>query len=351
MSFGLGRRVGLLIDVLDFPTGKGTQRGLVDAIQALDDRKLLNFDDTQLSKTLRGAGNTDRFEGCSDRLSLIRAVVKYLDGRACEVSSTFWADHCTSPEELILSLQKSRADFFEDLARLSHLRPSNSSSNKPTSAEVEPEFLPSLERIGREDAEKLYQQLGGYCFFYRLGAEREFTEDERAVPVLRRIPVKISDIGKTYLLYRDKYTQYDVTPGGNDYATGRVYFMREHITVLAEDNVDRGLSELFLVQLQERPRKVRNEDIFEGLILMNGDLNRPTVCRVIFKKAPKTVPKMDWAEFAARCELKVALKRGDGGSLRLLEPQSIDEDPDREVLDEYISLLRVVVTDGRFDLH
>ena len=136
------------------------------------------------------------------------------------------------------------------------------------------------------------------------------------VPVLRRIPVRMDDIGQNYLIYKDSYSMYSEEPD-DDWADGYAFYTKEHFTIIAADYDTKGISELFLIQLKEDPLRGAPAIIFEGLIVMNGDLKVPTACKVLFRRAPEELQELSWEEFVKKNELKLDLIEAADGTLRV----------------------------------
>jgi hypothetical protein len=185
---------------------------------------------------------------------------------------------------------------------------------------------PSVRALPRRNAQNLFRRLGGLCFLYRLGVE-ERNESVRGgrlikeLPVLRRMPAVIEDINEGYLRYRDSYGWY-----GEDFevasATGFVFYIKDHFTILAEDSEAGGISELFLAELRQDAIRVEGDTgggLYEGVMLMRGDTAVPTACKVLFRQASAAMQKRwescrteeDWQALARSLERKFYLEDND----------------------------------------
>lgn len=174
---------------------------------------------------------------------------------------------------------------------------------------------PSVRALPRRNAQNLFRRLGGLCLLYRLGIEEERVSVSggrliKELPVLRRIPVSTEDINEGYLLYKDSYGWY-----GADFevfsAAGFMFLIHDHFTIFAEDRDAGGVSELFLAQLGQESIRVEGGtggNLYEGVILMKGDTEVPTACKVLLRHASEDMQER-WANCKTEQEWQ-ALARG-----------------------------------------
>jgi hypothetical protein len=174
----------------------------------------------------------------------------------------------------------------------------------------------------RHSVQSLVGRLTGKCLLYRLGEELRRTQGptpqsrlETTVTVLRRIPVLIEDCQENFLLYRDSYGMY-----GPNYepatASGFVFYTKSHICIFAEDVDARKQSDLFMIQLRNRPMggSEKEDSLRDGIVLMNGDLNMPTASRVLVRRLPESAQDFVWNDFATAGELKIELTEDETGN-------------------------------------
>ncbi len=188
----------------------------------------------------------------------------------------------------------------------------------------------SVRSARRTEIESLANQLTGNFLLYRLGIDKIRRQDEKnrnvtlesKLPVLRRIPFQIDDIGTNYLIYRDAYDWYKADPQQAS-ASGYVFYATNHICVFAEDVNDRRQSDLFMMQIQDRLLDSSDKDnpLRDGVIVMNSDGNQPTGSKVIVRKVSEEFQSMPWDEFSKRAQAKIALHDDDvDGQFKLIDP-------------------------------
>lgn len=328
MAITLGRRLAMLELIFKIPPRALTHQKIADCLNELEDPNLHVLNPQVISRIFTGAA-PDRFEDSAHHHLIITTVVRLLDNEATRKSDQFWALHGTDADRLITALGATTPDFLNYLATVAKSAELPMEGRGPSSAPSDRRLpiLPTIEKIPREHAELLDAALGGYCFFYRLGT-RPRTRTKSAgvdyIPVLRRIPVRIRDIGENYLEYKDNYTLYGEEVD-EDWADGYAFYTKQHFTIVAADFDTRGISELFLIQLKEKPIARVAGNIHEGLIVMNGDLGVPTACKVLFRRAPEQFQDMLWEEFVQATELSLELSLAPDETFKVKDKKHVEE--------------------------
>ncbi|HEX8223367.1 MAG TPA: hypothetical protein VF605_06085 [Allosphingosinicella sp.] len=333
----------MLRALLQVPQGKFSNRKIVDVLNELGDPGLRQLDEQVLSKMFHGTG-ADRLEKAHQPGRVMQRLASLLDEEVSRVEPNFWTDRRSSPEELARELGSSTSSFLAYMSKVTATGGSGEpASEVPLSDEHDLPVLPSVSSIPREDAERLFGLLGGKCLLYRLGMDprttrRKGSVNTKYVPVLRRIPVLIEDVGKRYLKYRDQYDFYEEEPE-RDWADGYFFYTKEHYTVVAADYDRHGVIELFLIQIREKPVPAMDPAIYQGLMVMHGDMGVPTACKVLFRRAPEDLQQLEWDEFTSTCQSKVDLKELPGGGYALKE--TTPDATDGAKLAEYANFLQI----------
>lgn len=185
---------------------------------------------------------------------------------------------------------------------------------------------PSVGALSRTNAQRLFRRLGGLCLLYRLGIEEQRVSVSAGrlineLPVLRRIPVSIEDTNARHLLYKDSYGWYEA-----DFevlsAAGFMFLIHDHFTIFAEDLDAGGVSELFLAELGQESIRVEGDtggSLYEGVILMKGDTEVPTACKMLLRHADEEMQErwanckteQEWQALARDLERKFYLEDND----------------------------------------
>lgn len=353
----LGYRFGLLQIVLELGKYAWTRPKMIEALNALGDPKLARLGEESLSRALN-ATHFDKLEASLDRSGINSALVALIKRLTDARDKDFWARHHTTPEQLEEMLDASDSEFLAYLSRLAARKdeaPSvSTSSSEATGPAVDTLVRPNLNAVNRQDTDMLKAKLGGKCFLYRLGKEDKrvrkggrLTGETRMVPVLRRIPVELTDDGAPYLVYRDAYSFYQEAPE-NDYAEGSAFCTKDHFTIVAADydSVKRAM-ELFLIQLDDNPSSDwPGEGVYEGMMVMNGDQSKPTACKVLFRRAPADLQEIEWDAYVERCQRKIYLKQEN-------DDYSIEEtqDPEAEFESRYSRYLdKLLIREAKIDV-
>ncbi len=308
----LGYKFGLLQIVLELRKIALTQPALIKELAKLNDPKLANLSDADISRAWNATGH-DKIDASLEHSEVIAAFVALVSRLAAIRGGKFWERHHTTPEELEHMLHASDADFLAYASRLTSGKADQSVEGAQESATASDTLiLPNLNALRREETVGLNQKLGGKCFLYRLGNEQRRTKKNgrqgtEVVPMLRRIPVELQDKGAAYLEYRDSYSMYQEEPE-NDYAEGSAFCTKDHFTIVAADyDAIRRVMELFLIQLDTNPLTWERREVYAGLMVMNGDQTLPTACKVLFRRAPENLQNLDWADFATSSEKKIEI--------------------------------------------
>ncbi len=325
----LGRRIGLLAPIFDLGRNALTHDKIAERLNALGDPELGTFGAPILSKIFNAAV-PDRIDKAAHPAKVASTIASLVAEEVKEGGDELWNKHHANVEILHEKLLAPPADFLRYLAAIADpggaaVRASDASAAAaPDQPTQDLPILPVVSNITRHDTLALLDRLGGNCLLYRLGEEMRTTrrgdaETSKLVTVLRRIPVRIADTGKSYLTYADSYSFYQEEPA-LDWADGYIFYTKECYTIVATDHDTKSITELFLVQLREHP--IRREgvlkeietEMYQGAMVMSGDLRVPTACKVLFRRAPDACQDMPWDDFARRYELKLDLKEQVDGS-------------------------------------
>jgi hypothetical protein len=343
----LGYRFGMLQIVLELRKLTWTHPVIIKELQKLGDPKLANLSDADISRAFNATG-ADKIDTTIEHSEVVSALVGLIKRLAAARGDTFWDRHHTSPEQLEQMLHATDGDFLAYLSRIAHRKPDSSlvdADQEPAAPDTL--ILPNLNALRREEAVGLNQKLGGKCFLYRLGNEerrikKNGKQSKDLVPMLRRIPVELRDTGAPYLEYHDEYSMYQADQE-NDYAEGSAFCTKDHFTIVAADyDSIRRVMELFLIQLDTNPLRWAGNDVYAGLMVMNGDQTLPTACKVLFRRAPDALQDLDWSDFALANEKKIEIveekdKHGnDTFSIRDDEREEEFDTPYSEYLDNLL---------------
>lgn len=356
MVLPVSQRIGMLRQVLEIRRGVFSLENLADVLGRLEDPDLGELNAQVLSRMFHGSA-PDRIQKSGQRARIVQAIVDFLCDDIKDPDPDFWTRLRTTPDELSSAIQSSTSAFLAYLARVT--APPGEEiivSSKPMAAAPTHDVpvLTSVASIPREGAEHLYGLLGGKCLLYRLGLEprsvrrKGHVTGTRNVPVLRRIPVLIEDTGKNYLRYCDQYDFYQEEPE-KDWADGYFFYTKEHFTVIAADYDHLGVLELFLMQLKENPVRGLKYSVFQGLMVMNGDLGVPTACKIMLRQAPQELQGLEWEEFANRYQAKIDLKELPNGDYQAAG-KIPSEDVDGPPLNYYANFLQIKNTKIELDL-
>lgn len=342
MPLTLGVRVGLLGPALELPKNWWTQQKVCGLLNELHDPELHDLTTSVLSRIYTGHG-PDRFENSREPTRIIDTLVNFLAEHLTKDRPNFWKERNLSPEEFKSGLSGTTSEFLHFLSKAAADFGGHANDGS-TSLRHQLPIPPSLLIIPRKDAELMHNRLGGNCFFYRLGWELREKKDKHsrgmeAIPMLRRIPAHLDDeLKQNFLRYQDSYSQYHEFPE-DDRADGFAFYMKNHFAILAQDADPKGVSELFLLHLKDKPMKHSSGDIFEGLIVMNGDLGGPTSCKVLFRRAPENLQGKPWESFAAEYQIKRELDFDAADKLVLTENPDEQEEYSKVPYRYYIERL------------
>ena len=359
----LGRRIGLLAPIFHLGRNALTHERIANRLNALGDPALGTFDPYILSKIFNAAA-PDRIDKATYPAKVASTIASLVAEEVKAGGDDLSKRYGPDVEMLREKLLAPSWEFLRYLAAVADPGGSaeegsgRSNSAGPEQATQHLPVLPVVSDIPRRDAEALYQRLGGKCFLYRLGEEERTTrngddEEKKLVPVLRRIPVLIEDTGMSYLTYSDSYSFYQEEPA-DDWAEGYIFYTKECYTIIASDHDTKSITELFLVQLRENP--IRREgpllaietDMYQGVMVMSGDLRVPTACKTLLRRAPEACQAMEWKEFARKYELKLDIKEQVDGSFDVY--RSKDSKVEFDGLPYSFYATRLHISDHKIDI-
>jgi len=181
----------------------------------------------------------------------------------------------------------------------------------------------------RSDVQTLIGKMAGYSLMYRLGVEERreaITATEhrvKLVPVLRRIPIRITDTDANFLSYEDQYNWYSNSfePAS---AHGFVFYTRSSVCIFAEDLDHKQDADLFMMQVNVNLAD-KDEPLRDGVIVMAGDSGSPTAGKVILRKIDDhECENLDWDDFVKAGEKKIYIQDNDRDGI--FELEDTDED-------------------------
>jgi hypothetical protein len=174
----------------------------------------------------------------------------------------------------------------------------------------------------------LAQKLAGNVLMYRLGHQ---VIRKRQEYVLRRIPAHISRTpGCRHLTYTESYN--------GDRANGFVVVADRCATIVGDDTVNEGFQELFLAQFDFEPDL---DSLYNGVIAMIGDLDRPTAYRILIRPAPENDREMEWDNFVRKYQKMVPLTIDDTKRSVVFRTSDESETETGTKYSKYISLLHI----------
>jgi hypothetical protein len=301
------------MSILDFPSRfallvrswriNHTSQGMMDALKIKKD---------VLSKYV--SGDTKNLNNSASFTNLTKALATYLE-----------------KEECLQRRGLSKEQFIN-----SFLDPDDLNFIQFISTQHDLPIPDSVRCAPRNTVSALAKHLTGHFLLYRLGIEklREPAEHdaritiEKKVPVLRRIPFNVADLGANYLAYQDAYGWY-----GRDYepaaASGFVFDTGTHLCIFAEDVNVRKQADLFMMQIMDHllDRSDARNPLREGVIVMNGDGSMPAAAKIIIRRAPDQFQTVPWEEFAKQAEHKLILRDNDRDGI--FDVLSVDEDTEK----------------------